>query len=43
MRPLEGTVVVADEVMARRPLCRLLATLGAEIRVDPIDAEHIGR
>jgi crotonobetainyl-CoA:carnitine CoA-transferase CaiB-like acyl-CoA transferase len=32
MRPLEGTVVLAYEEMAERPLCRFLATLGAEIR-----------
>ncbi len=43
MRPLEDTVVIADEMMAARPLCRLLASLGAEIRVEPIDAEHVGR
>jgi crotonobetainyl-CoA:carnitine CoA-transferase CaiB-like acyl-CoA transferase len=32
MRPLEGRIVLAVEDMADRPLCRFLATLGAEIR-----------
>jgi crotonobetainyl-CoA:carnitine CoA-transferase CaiB-like acyl-CoA transferase len=32
MQPLEGTVVLAYGDMAERPLCRFLATLGAQIR-----------
>lgn len=32
MHPLDGTVVVALDGMATRPLCRFLETLGAEIR-----------
>ncbi|MDX1563678.1 MAG: CoA transferase, partial [Gammaproteobacteria bacterium] len=43
MRPLDGTIVVADRGMADRPLCRLLASLGAVVREDRIDAASIGR
>ena len=43
MRPLEGTAVIAADGMAARPLCRLLGSLGAEIREEPLDAEHIAR
>jgi crotonobetainyl-CoA:carnitine CoA-transferase CaiB-like acyl-CoA transferase len=38
MRPLEGRAVLAAGDMAERPLCRFLATLGAEIRRDALDA-----
>jgi len=41
MRPLEGVVVLAVGEMATRPLCRFLATLGAEIRQDPPSAQSI--
>ena len=41
MRPLEGRVVLALEDMAARPLCRFLATLGAEIRRGPVDAATV--
>jgi crotonobetainyl-CoA:carnitine CoA-transferase CaiB-like acyl-CoA transferase len=43
VRPLEGTRVIADGGMAARPLCRLLATLGAEICDGRIDATDIAR
>jgi len=43
VRPLEGTAVIAADGMASRPLCRLLRTLGAEIREAPLDAEHVAR
>jgi crotonobetainyl-CoA:carnitine CoA-transferase CaiB-like acyl-CoA transferase len=39
MRPLEGTIVLAHGDMAERPLCRFLATLGAQIRRDAIGAQ----
>jgi crotonobetainyl-CoA:carnitine CoA-transferase CaiB-like acyl-CoA transferase len=43
VRPLEGTRVLADGGMADRPLCRLLASLGAEVCEDPVDAASIAR
>ncbi len=43
MQALEGTVVIAAGGMAGRPLCRLLATLGADVREDRLDADSIAR
>ena len=43
MYPLEGAVVIADGGMAARPLCRLLATFGAEVREGPVDGGSIAR
>jgi crotonobetainyl-CoA:carnitine CoA-transferase CaiB-like acyl-CoA transferase len=41
MRPLDGVVVLACDAMASRPLCRFLATLGAEIRRERLDFDSI--
>lgn len=41
MQPLEGLTVLACDGMDSRPLCRFLASLGAEIRVDRIDFDSI--
>jgi crotonobetainyl-CoA:carnitine CoA-transferase CaiB-like acyl-CoA transferase len=43
MQPLDGAVVVACGGMAGRPLCRLLATLGAKVREEQVDADSIAR
>lgn len=43
MRPLEGIRVLADAGMAQRPLCRLLASLGAEVCEEPIHAVSVAR
>jgi crotonobetainyl-CoA:carnitine CoA-transferase CaiB-like acyl-CoA transferase len=39
VQPLEGSVVLALADMAERPLCRLLATLGAEVRAVTLDQQ----
>jgi crotonobetainyl-CoA:carnitine CoA-transferase CaiB-like acyl-CoA transferase len=41
MQPLEGRIVLALGAMAERPLCRFLATLGAEIRSGAPTRERI--
>jgi crotonobetainyl-CoA:carnitine CoA-transferase CaiB-like acyl-CoA transferase len=41
MRPLEGCAVLALGDMGERPLCRYLATLGAEIRVSPLERDAV--
>ena len=41
MKPLEGNIVLALGDMPGRPLCRYLATLGAEIRSGAPDADSV--
>jgi crotonobetainyl-CoA:carnitine CoA-transferase CaiB-like acyl-CoA transferase len=43
VRPLEGTLVLALGSMADRPLCRLLATLGAKIREESLNADNVAQ
>jgi crotonobetainyl-CoA:carnitine CoA-transferase CaiB-like acyl-CoA transferase len=43
VRPIEGSVVLAHGDMSGRPLCRLLATLGGDIRRDGFDEDSIAR
>ena len=43
MKPLEGVLVAADGNMGGRPLCRLLATLGADVRESRLDAAGIAQ
>jgi crotonobetainyl-CoA:carnitine CoA-transferase CaiB-like acyl-CoA transferase len=42
MKPLAGQIVLALDDMATRPLCRFLASLGADIRTGTPDAASIG-
>ena len=41
MQPLEGSVVIALAGMAERPLCRFLATLGADVRATALDQQAV--